>query len=220
MTATHSPLEQGPAPKLRADAERNRQRILEVGERVFAERGIHATLNDIAHAAGVGVGTVYRRYPDKSALIDELTEAKLQRVLDRVAQASTHQSGAAALRDLMMGAAALRAGDRGMFHILFTSGSPSAARDERITRLLHAWDDVIDRALAEGAVRPGFSAVDIDIFMLMVGAVADATHELDPLAWRRYAEVLIDGFAARDGQTTLDSLEFDDAQRRAIFLRG
>lgn len=220
MTVRPGQSDEPPAPKLRADAERNRQRILEVGERVFAERGIHATLNDIAHEAGVGVGTVYRRYPDKNALIDDLTEAKLQSILARVDAASAQESGAAALRDLMMGAAALRAGDRGLFHILFTSGSPSPARDERITRLLNAWEHVIARALAEGAVRPGFSAVDIDIFMLMVGAVADATRELDPQAWRRYAEVLIDGFAARDGQAALESLDVDDDQRRAIFLRG
>lgn len=213
--------EPGGAPvRLRADAERNRQKILEVAARVFAERGIDATLNDIAHEAGVGVGTVYRRFADKDALIDELTEAKLQRILERVAAASAQEAGGAALRELMMGAAALRAGDRGLFQILFASGSPSPARDARITDLLGAWQDVIARALAEGAVRPGFSAVDIDVFMLMVGAVADATHDIDPLAWRRYAEVLIDGFAARDERYPLEPIEFADAQRRALFLRG
>src|SRR4051794_18831071 len=57
---------------LRRDAERNRQRILAAAAEVFAERGLGATLDDIARHAGVGVGTVYRRFPDKDALIDAL----------------------------------------------------------------------------------------------------------------------------------------------------
>jgi len=59
---------------LRRDAARNRQRILDAARELFAQRGLSATLNDIAHHAGVGVGTVYRRFPDKSQLIDGLFE--------------------------------------------------------------------------------------------------------------------------------------------------
>src|ERR687893_559304 len=71
---------------LRADAERNRQRILAAASTVFAERGLDVSLDDIAGAAGVGVGTVYRRFPDKDALIDALFEDKIADV-ERVAMA-------------------------------------------------------------------------------------------------------------------------------------
>src|SRR5690349_24529453 len=64
---------------LRADAERNRARILAAAAEVFADRGLDASLDDIAAAAGVGVGTVYRRFPDKDALIDALFEVKIDR---------------------------------------------------------------------------------------------------------------------------------------------
>src|SRR6058998_191476 len=64
VTATDHPL--------RKDAERNRQRILDAARELFAERGLGVTLNDVAHHAGVGVGTVYRRFPDKEVLIDTL----------------------------------------------------------------------------------------------------------------------------------------------------
>src|SRR4051812_44395472 len=65
---------------LRADAERNRRRILAAASDVFAERGLDASLDEVAAAAGVGIGTVYRRFPDKEALIDELFESKLRAV--------------------------------------------------------------------------------------------------------------------------------------------
>src|SRR5919107_5107373 len=70
---------------LRADAERNRARILAAASEVFAERGLDVSLDDIAGAAGVGVGTVYRRFPDKDALIDALFEDKIADV-ERVAR--------------------------------------------------------------------------------------------------------------------------------------
>src|SRR5436189_2462609 len=64
-------------PALRKDAERNRQRILDAARELFAEQGLGVTLNDVAHHAGVGVGTVYRRFPDKSHLIEELFEKEV-----------------------------------------------------------------------------------------------------------------------------------------------
>src|SRR3954462_1928388 len=62
---------------LRRDAERTRQRILEAAREAFAEGGLAVTLDEIAHRAGVGVGTVYRRFPDKEELIDALFEERM-----------------------------------------------------------------------------------------------------------------------------------------------
>src|SRR4051794_41954669 len=73
-------------PRLRKDAERNRQRILDAAQELFAERGQAVTLNEIARHAGVGVGTVYRRFPDKDELIEGLFEQRIDRlaeILDR-----------------------------------------------------------------------------------------------------------------------------------------
>ncbi|MDN3495694.1 helix-turn-helix domain-containing protein [Planococcus sp. APC 4015] len=201
----------------RADAARNRQKILDVAAHLFADRGLDVTLNDIAREAGVGVGTVYRKFPDKAALIDELTESKLEAMLSVVATASGRESGAAALRDLMMGAAAARAADRGLFLILFRAGDETR-RDDRVGRLLGAWDEVIARARDEGAVRPGFSAVDVDLFMMMVGAVADRTRDLGATAWRRCAEVLLDGYAVRPDDDPVPPVDVDDGARLRMLL--
>src|SRR5438552_7742440 len=67
---------------LRRDAERNRQRILDAARELFTERGLTVTLNDIAHHAGCGVGTVYRRFPDKELLIDALFEERIDELVD------------------------------------------------------------------------------------------------------------------------------------------
>src|ERR1700728_5125884 len=67
----------GERPPLRRDAERNRQRILAAAADVFTERGLDATLDEVAKAAGVGIGTVYRRFPDKETLVSELFRERI-----------------------------------------------------------------------------------------------------------------------------------------------
>jgi AcrR family transcriptional regulator len=80
VTTDASPKIDGERP-LRRDAARNRERILEAAGEVFATRGLEVTLDDIAHHAGVGVGTVYRRFHDKEQLIDALFDDRMDAVL-------------------------------------------------------------------------------------------------------------------------------------------
>lgn len=218
MTPTEQAATSAHQAPLRVDAERNRQKILEVAARVFAERGLDATLNDIAREAGVGVGTVYRKFSDKNALIEQLTEQKLRQVLDHVGEVPVDAPAGDALRAALLRAAAMRAADRGLFQILLNAAPGSPQRESTATGVLHAWDDLVARAVRDGAVRPGFSAIDIDLFMIMVGAVADATHDFDPHAWERCAHVLLDGFAAGTATSELVEVVVDDDTRRAIFL--
>src|SRR6201993_248250 len=90
-----SPDEPGDRP-LRRDAERTGQRILAAAAEVFTERGLDATLDEIARAAGVGIGTVYRRFPDKATLISELFK-------DRIDALVTVAEEACAARDPWQG---------------------------------------------------------------------------------------------------------------------
>src|ERR1700722_6347926 len=71
-----------PVRPLRRDAEQNRQRILRAAAEVFTTRGLQATLDDVARQAGGGVGTVYRRFPDKDSLVEALFEERIQAVAD------------------------------------------------------------------------------------------------------------------------------------------
>src|SRR5690242_16787206 len=85
--ATRTPAEK----PLRADAERNRQRLLDAARELFAERGLEVTLDDIAERAGVGVGTAYRRFASKDDLIDALFEQELAGIVEIADAAAAHE---------------------------------------------------------------------------------------------------------------------------------
>src|SRR3954468_23269692 len=99
---------------LRADAERNRQRIIAAAASVFAERGLDVSLDDIAAAAGVGVGTVYRRFPDKDALIDALFEAKINDIRQLAQRSLEVEDAWEGFSGFVRGVCALQARDRGL----------------------------------------------------------------------------------------------------------
>ncbi len=178
---------------LRADAARNRELILQTARRCFAERGISVTLNDIAHEAGVGVGTVYRRFADKDSLIEALLAAKFEALNEAAARAAAESDPREALRVYLMGVFAFRARDRALADAIVRAGKgrPSIARER--DRLEDQVDRIIRRAKDAGVVRAGFDYRDLPMLTTMLGAVADATRDADPEAWQRYAQVLVDG---------------------------
>src|SRR6059036_2995127 len=107
---------------LRRDAERNRQRILEAARELFAERGLGVTLNDMAHHAGVGVGTVYRRFPDKARLIDELFEQRLEEFVELMQAALDDPDPWQGFAAFLERALELQAADRGLRELIL--GAP------------------------------------------------------------------------------------------------
>ena len=86
-----------PGRLLRADAERNRQRILAAAAELFTERGLEPSLDDVARHAGVGVGTVYRRFPDKASLADALFDERIDALVALAEQAQAEPDAWAAL---------------------------------------------------------------------------------------------------------------------------
>ena len=178
---------------LRKDAERNRQRILEAARDLFAQRGLGVTLNDIAHHAGVGVGTVYRRFPDKEVLVDTLFQEHLD------AWARLFEEGLAdpdpwrAVVTVHERALELWARNRALKELLL--GSPhSPARATQQRRQLHPLAaKLIERAQAAGEVRPDATTQDFGVVMMMVGEVIDAAEDVDPELWRRYLRIALQG---------------------------
>src|SRR3954465_15112387 len=115
---------------LRADAERNRQRILAAAASVFADRGLEVSLDDIAAAAGVGVGTVYRRFPDKDALIHALFEKKIAALEELTQDALAMEDPWEGFIHFMRGMSRSHAKDRGLKECIF-SADRGRARAER-----------------------------------------------------------------------------------------
>src|SRR5580692_1255533 len=110
--------ERAPARTLRKDAERNRQRILEAAAEVFTERGFEATLDDVARHAGVGVGTVYRRFPDKGSLADALFMERIDALVALAEQAQAEPDAGAALVSFLERSGEMLVSNRGLRQIL------------------------------------------------------------------------------------------------------
>jgi AcrR family transcriptional regulator len=178
---------------LRADAARNRELILQTARKCFAERGLSVTLNDIAHEAGVGVGTVYRRFADKDSLIEALLATKFEALNAAATIAAEELDPRESLRVYLMGVFAFRARDRALADAIVRAGKARPSVLQERDRLEQQVSVIIDRARTAGVVRDGFDSRDIPLLTTMIGAVADATREHDPDAWRRYAQLLVDG---------------------------
>lgn len=183
---------------LRADARRNREKLLAAAAAAFAETGIDSQIEDIARRAGVGVGTVYRHFPTKDALVEALAEAHFDR-LASVVEAALEVEGDpwTVFTDAIWSTAAPAATDVAWCEII--AGHPrsveAAAAGQQ--RLAAATAELIERARAVGAMRPDATVADVKTIMCGFGHVAAAQRAGAPLNWERYLTIALDGLRAR-----------------------
>ncbi|HEX4343989.1 MAG TPA: helix-turn-helix domain-containing protein [Solirubrobacteraceae bacterium] len=208
-----------PDRPLRRDAERNRQAILAAARDAFAEDGLSVTLDEIARRAGVGVGTVYRRFPDKEQLIDALFEDEIRGFVALAEDCLGAEDSWDGLMRFVEQACEVHACDRG-FKEVALSGVHGLERVSRarelmvpvVTRLVH-------RAQADGKLRADVVPTDLPLIQLMLGALSECTRDVDPDAWRRYLGIVMDGLRAhREAPTPLahpglDVVQVQDAMR-------
>jgi AcrR family transcriptional regulator len=185
-----------PDRPLRRDAERNRQRILEAAHVVFAERGLSGSHDDIARVAGVGVGTVYRRFPDKERLIDALFEARVEEIAEIARAAVVHPDPWEALSGFLIRTQELQSQDRGLREIVL-GGARGAAR-AAAARLLIAplVARLLQRAKDAGVVRSDIEVTDLPLIQLAIGTIADSSRDVAPDVWRRAMALVLDGLRA------------------------
>lgn len=181
---------------LRRDAERNRQRILAAAGEVFAERGMAATLDDVAHRAGLGVGTVYRRFPNKESLAAALFAQRMDEVAELAAAALARSDSWLGLCDLLEGLCELFARDRGLRDIMISSGPDAQLLQDRKSRLEPMVHELVQRAKRDGGLRPEIRGEDIPLIAIMINAVAEYVGSIRPTLWRRYLAVMLDGLSA------------------------
>jgi AcrR family transcriptional regulator len=208
----------GVASTLRRDAERNRQRILDAAREGFAQRGLGITLDEIARLAGVGVGTVYRRFPNKELLIDALFEDRIGEVVAVADEALLDEDAWRGLTTFLERAIGLLAGDRGLRELVLGSSHTPQRIIHARSQIKPRVDILVERAQAQGALRADVSATDMPLMLMMLDAVVDTTHDIDPDRWRRALTIVIDGLAARrDGPSPLPAPPLDVEQlQRAI----
>ena len=182
------------AKPTRADATRNRASILAAAELVFATRGLGASMDDVAATVGLGVGTIYRRFGSKAALIDALFDQRLEQFEELIRDGARRPTAWEGLCEVMRSFVTIQARNRAVQQLFFTSADDAARQlRERVEPLL---TDLVERAKAEGALRADFAATDIPILANSISRLAHAASPHGPELARRHLELLLKGLAA------------------------
>jgi AcrR family transcriptional regulator len=184
---------------LRKDAELNRRKILDAAGELFAERGLGVTLNDVAHHAGVGVGTVYRRFPDKAQLIDELFEQRLAEIYARIQEAIEDPDPWHGLTSFLEGALEIQARDRAVKELLFNTPGGVERVAKMREKMFPLATVLVARAQESGELRADAAAQDIPMLQLMIGTIIDLSRDFEPDLWRRFLSIVLQGLRAEPG---------------------
>ncbi|AXT83772.1 TetR family transcriptional regulator [Aeromicrobium sp. A1-2] len=181
---------------LRADAARNRELILETAAEVFAEQGLDAGYDEIARRAGIGVGTVYRRFPERAELVRALFESRIEEIVAMAQEAASHPVVWDGLTWFLEKALGRQVTDRGLKEVMsqtITSDEHQTVGRERIGPIL---EDIVARAKADGTLRADVEATDIGVQLMLMSSM---TTPAQPDLWRRYLALFLDGLRARPG---------------------
>jgi AcrR family transcriptional regulator len=195
----------------RADAERNRSRILAAASELFAQRGLDASMPELAERAGVGVGTVYRAFPDKDHLLGAVMAERLRWLAGEIEVAIEAADPWAAFTEVIWKGATLHVKDRAFHQCMRGALELPEVREAR-GHTLDGFQRLIERAQAAGAMRADVVAEDIPMLMAGVGLSRVAGPGVQ---WERHLAVVIDGLRA-EGAHPLPSKPLSRAQLDAI----
>jgi AcrR family transcriptional regulator len=181
---------------LRADARRNREKIVNAARAIVAEHGEAAQIDDVAGLAGVGVGTVYRHFPNKDALMGELVRICVVECTAIARSLADHEDAWEAFAEMIRGSCENAAADAASRRTWQAAGDGALVYAAAEKAELHdAASHLIDRAHAAGALREDFTVDDMGGLMCGLGAAIDAMPEPDE-RWRRLVEFALDGLKA------------------------
>jgi AcrR family transcriptional regulator len=172
---------------------------------VFAEQGREAQMDDVARRAEVGVGTVYRHFPTKEALIDALVAEAFERLLVVAKEQAQRDDDAwDALATTLWAGAEILAGDRALSAIMTEMYGPVNVELETQLEMAKAMTVLVERAQAAGQLREDVILDDISMLMCGIGTATAKPH-IVPDAWRRHLAIVIDGLRASNASETLPS---------------
>jgi AcrR family transcriptional regulator len=196
--ATEATIEQptGAEPRQRADARRNRKRIIEASRDLFAEHGFDAQVDDIARAAGVGVGTVYRHFPNKCDLLEALIQERFEGLADATREGIANPDPWQGFEGLMRYSAEVMARDRALSEAMFERPEMMRAGAEGVG-MPELLEELIVRARRQGTLRDDMIWQDVPGLICGMGRALNqgviGPHEM---SWERYLAILLDGLRA------------------------
>ena len=173
---------------LRSDARRNRERILTGARAVFAESGSEAQMDDVARRAGVGVGTVYRRFASKDALIDELLRLALTELLADVHHALARTDGFGLLE--LLHAFGRSFAEHAQYANLLLQRQPDAATEREIRTAII---ELTARAIAAGTVSADITIADVTALASGLRGLIHAGGEVSSSTWQRFLDLHLAG---------------------------
>ena len=192
----------GQARPLRTDAERNRSRIIDAATAAFARRGLDVPLEEVADEAGVGIGTLYRRFAGRDELIGACFEHRLAQYAQAAEDALAAPDGWNGFAGYVERICAMQAADRGLADVL-NRALPNAKRLEaHRSRGYELSVRVIERAQAEGTLRADVVAEDLALLFMANAGVVEVTRGAARDAWRRFLAIVLDGLRS-EGASSL-----------------
>ena len=178
---------------LRADAARNREKLLAAAVDVFAERGLDAPLEEIARRAGVSIGTLYNRFPNRDALLDAIFPERLG-ALNRLADAALADDDPwRGFVTFVEGVLDMQARDRGLGDALSRQGAVTPEVAAACARGFAHVDRIVDRAHRAGRLRADFTVADLSVLVTAMSRFLRETSATAPDAWRRCLAFHLDG---------------------------
>jgi AcrR family transcriptional regulator len=200
-TKTKQPPVEACERPLRADAKRNRERVLEAARRVFAKHGLDAQMDEIAQRACLGVGTVYRHFPTKADLLVALAEKRFEWLAERAREALAAEDAGEAFRNYLREAAALQAKDLALSEAMASRPEMMRAAAEA-AGMNELMNGLVRRAQEDGSIREDISGEDIPMIVCGLSSVTKAGATLGFMRWDRLLEIVLDGLSA-PGRTKL-----------------
>jgi AcrR family transcriptional regulator len=200
---------------LRRDAQRNRHRVMDAATEVFGERGLSVSMADVAERARVGVGTVYRRFGSKDALIAALFDTQIDAIAELADEALRADDPWAGLSRFFLGVNQTLAASRGLRELVLGQTGIPVRRESVFSRLHPRISKLVARAQQSGQLSEDLDPNDFPLLLTAVQAVADLTSETNPQAWRRVAELLLRSMATPRTDTPLTTPALTHTQTRA-----
>ncbi len=202
------------APTLRRDARENRNRILAAARAAFAAEGVDVPVEAIADRAGVGMGTLYRRFPTKHDLVQAVIEESLDAFVVAAEEGLAEDDPWTGFTGFLERVLELHVENRALREVL-AGTEHGHARDAVRRRVRPLVRRLIERAHADGSLRPDFAPEDMPLVFMTAGRVLEAGRGVAPDLWRRYLGLLLDGLRA-GGATPLSRGPLTQAQMNRL----
>jgi AcrR family transcriptional regulator len=185
--------------RIRADAARNREAIVAVARDVFAEQGLNASLEEIAARAGVGIGTLYRRFPARQELVAAALAGRIAEYAALAAAGLAAADSWTGFTEFVVRTCEMQASDRGLAELLAMAMPVDEDTDRVLRTANHDVEAMIARAQADGTLRADFTSGDLALLLIAAGGVMHVTGTGAPDAWRRFLALAMGGFRGGEG---------------------